>query len=164
MDPTYHIFSEGELVLDTRRFPVVIATVFGTIDIEGVRVYSDWLDTVCERARVEHTRVITIVDTLGLRWIANEPRQYGVSRTRIREQRMPQRRLATLAVVDSPIVRGMIASAVWMLRRRFRLQQFKTINEALLRAQVLLEGASIEPPAGLGVPPYESPARPRQAS
>lgn len=160
-DVELHSSPGVSLVLDSRHFPVVIGTWFGTPNREAVTAATTWLRTIAHRAAEEDIGFVLVSD---MSMIVSKPdaelRASLAQGLDEADASAPGHFLAMRVVVRSAIMRGIIAMILWLLRRNVRLATVATLTTALTQVKLALHNAGTAPPASLDPQTYECPIFP----
>lgn len=141
-----HAFDQGSMTLDARRFPVVVTNSTGQVGRAGAEALCRFMDEMVERACREGVRLVSISDATRAARPSRGDIRYIMEQADAREQRAPGRVLAGLVIVESPLMRGMVALALWLSKQPIEMFTVPTFKAAAGRARELLEAA------GVGVP------------
>lgn len=137
------------MTLDARRFPVVVTNSTGRVGREGAERLCRYMDEMVDRARAEGVRLVTISDATRSARPSREDIRYIMEQADARELRAPGRILAGLVIVEGPVMRGIVALALWLSKHPIEMYTVPTFKAAAGRARELLEGAGVAVPDDL---------------
>ena len=147
IESTIHVVEtdEGTLRIDTRYFPVLIATWIGTISIELVDAYFDIRNPLTHRADAIGAKVVVITDCTRMA-VPAVVRTYIAKRSAATDRRYTSM-LGYVVVVSNPLVRGMIIAILWVRGDLgVILEQTSTLEAAYHETRRLYQEAGEPPP------------------
>jgi hypothetical protein len=156
------IVREGtsSVVLDSRAWPVVITTWFGTPTEVLVDRYFDQHATVLERARKNSDRIVLISDTFATERPTATARKRIADRTSAHAKVAQSITLASFIVIENALIRGAVTALSWIIPSMDENELVDSIETAIDRGLAALDAAGIARPAGLRGRTYHRPARP----
>ena len=153
-----HTYEGGQLTLDERYFPVVIATWAGTVSSDGVQQYYEWYGGMLKRAADEGVRLQSITDGLDVGRVPSGIRARFIEESNVRAEEIRDHVDFVMIVARRAFLLGFIASVLYRMRWGVRMSSFSDVGQALDRAQLRLEAAGVPRPAGFEPASYEGPA------
>ena len=150
------------IVLDSRFFPILIATWYGDATEEDVDGFFDWQTRLADRARAVGTQYVMVTDASA----AARPKPSVRRRVAQRTNEMPDVKAinaAAYVVLDNPLIRGALTAMQWISRDNWGDQTtvVATCQEALERSLADLDRVGAVRPEGLDPTAYQ---RPEQAT
>ncbi len=153
----HHTYEEGQLALDERYFPVVIATWSGTVYPDGVTQYYRWYDGMLQRAADEGVKLESITDGLDVGRVPSGIRARFIEQTNARAEEIRDHVDFVMVVAQRAFLLGFIASVLYRMRWGVRMSSFGDIRSALERAQQRMDAANLPRPTGFDPASYERP-------
>lgn len=156
------IVREGtaSVVLDSRAWPVVITTWFGTPTEGLVDRYFDQHATILERGRKNSERIVLISDTFATERPTATARKRIADRTSAHADVAQSITLQSFIVIESALIRGAVTALSWVMPSMEENEVVGSIETAIDRALAALDAAGIARPTGLRARTYHRPARP----
>jgi hypothetical protein len=143
-----HTDAECEVVIDTRRLPLVVTTWFGSPTLGLVEAYDGWLRRFIEASSVSGRRVVLLDD--GTRAERPTPQVRG----RLAQLECPSTVVvARVIVAASPAIRGAVTALTWSTGKQ--LQTVETIEQGVNEALRIFAANSIVPPRKFEIEPIQ---------
>lgn len=138
---------ERAIVADDRYFPVLWLTWWGESNEALVHGYFEWHAEQLRRAQVENTKLVVVTDGRNAKRPPPTVRRLIGELTTELGPAAEQLSVATLLVLDNPVVRGAATAITWLTNRDFKFQAVPDLRVAMRLAQDKLRKAGIAPPA-----------------
>lgn len=137
----------GSIDFVDRWFPVVLTTIRGAVGSAEAIAYCDWIDAMVDRAATEGTRIVSITDIVELRRPGLDLVRLATGRANERNARHPDRTLGGVVVVQSAVLRGVVAASIRMVHLRRHVTTVGNLLDAIARARMMLvtEGEPVPP-------------------
>lgn len=136
----------GLLVVDDQYGPVIISTFIGHTDVDG----AGWHERVHLELIRKHSqgqkRVVSISDATQARRPSAEARKFWAESAKRTSEASEEMVLATLVVINNPVIRGAITAIGWMSEAVRAVEPFSTLNAAIAEARARLAGAGFVAP------------------
>lgn len=124
-------------VLDDTYLPVVITTFKGEVDLE----MAHWHEAATARVIQPRIRaglpVVYITDARAMQVPSATVRKYWADLVEERAAEMTAM-LATIVILDSPIMRGALTAVQWMVKSSNRIHYVASLHKALVHANACL--------------------------
>ncbi|UJR78974.1 hypothetical protein [Sandaracinus amylolyticus] len=150
----------SSVVIDTRAWPVVIATWFGEPTETLVDRYFESHAEVVGRARTNRERFVLITDTFATGAPSPKARKRIVDLTAAQAADVARLTLRSFVVIESMLMRGVVTALAWIYPKMSESENVATITIALERAFAELDAARIPRPVGMTPRDYRRPTRP----
>ncbi|AKF08434.1 hypothetical protein [Sandaracinus amylolyticus] len=150
----------SSVVVDTRAWPVVIATWFGEPTEALVERYFAVHGEVVDRARASRTRFVLITDTFATGAPSPKARKRIVDLTAAQAPDVAALTVRSFVVIESMLMRGVVTALAWVYPKMAESENVATITIALERAFAELDAARVARPVGMTPRDYRRPARP----
>ncbi len=149
----------SSVVVDSRAWPIVIATWFGPPTEALVDWYFDAHAQVLDRARTRRERLVLITDTFATERPSATARKRIADRTAAQPEDVPLLTLASYIVIQNALIRGAVTALGWILPALAESDTVDSIEAGIDGGLAALDAAGVPRPHDFSAQRYRRPSR-----
>lgn len=155
---------DSAFVADSRYFPLLVVTWFGTMTEAIMPRYFAWQVPILHQVIAEKTKFAFVVDCTRCARPSPQVRKRVVELSNAGPREADAYALPTFTAIESALVRGAITTMQWVVSVDWRIVTVPTARQGLHKAIAALAAAGVPAPVGLDADAWVPPEMPDASS
>ncbi len=135
------------IFVDSRHYPVIIATWIGTANLDTCAWFADWYDGQLERATKAGEKIVSISDTLDAQRPPPEVRKFFADWMNRRGDDGDDATVGSIAIIPNPLMRGALTAVGWVNEKARAVKAVATMSDAIHSAHAAFEDRGHQTPS-----------------
>ncbi len=156
------VLDDGAIYFDARYFPVLFVTWFGVISEPGVKIYSEWVGRMANRAHEGSTRMFVVEDITDSELPTPDVRKMLADTLKQMAELHGDLYLGGAIIIPNTFMRAAFTIVKTLSGRLLDYKPVGGLDEAMARGFAMMDAAGIARPAGLDAVSLRRPERPTE--